>query len=54
MRQGLSSVAPNATEKDQLARTVPTARGMARRSASHVVALEKHDCAGWLVAFYKF
>ena len=47
-------VARNATEKERLAKTALTAKGMVRRNASHVAAQERHDDSRWfLPAFYK-
>jgi hypothetical protein len=46
--------AQNATEKEQLAKIVPTATGKVRRNVNHAAAQEKHDNSMGPLVFYKF
>ncbi|HXZ90659.1 MAG TPA: hypothetical protein VEG61_06330 [Candidatus Dormibacteraeota bacterium] len=47
--------AQNATQREQLAKTAPTATGKVRRNVRHAAEREKHDDAlQLLLAFYKF
>jgi hypothetical protein len=53
-REELLYDAQNATEKEQLAKIVPTATGKVRRNVNHAAAQEKHDDSMSPLVFYKF
>jgi len=53
-REELLYDAQNATEKEQLAKIVPTATGKVRRNVNHAAAQEKHDNSMSPIVFYKF